>query len=197
MEKFVATQKVPEDISKAWAKLTGVSVVGSALKLTMPVKRWLAIAGGYWFGGVALAVAATPVAVLTRTAAGRFEIASVEAGAAQQVRTAAEEAWRWLAGPLDLGEGFSTPIFVRLVPAADWGEVAPFRVAAEAGGVVSVRLRWSEATPELFVQRALVQALLAADRRSGARGQRKADGTTLVGAGLRRAVAHPPAARAV
>jgi hypothetical protein len=36
MEKFVATQKVPEDISKAWAKLTDVSVVGSALKLTMP-----------------------------------------------------------------------------------------------------------------------------------------------------------------
>lgn len=36
MEKFIATQKVPEDISKAWAKLTDVAVVGSALKLTMP-----------------------------------------------------------------------------------------------------------------------------------------------------------------
>ena len=36
MEKFIATQKVPEDISKAWAKVTDVAVVGSALKLTMP-----------------------------------------------------------------------------------------------------------------------------------------------------------------
>ena len=36
MEKFIATQQVPEDISKAWAKLTDVAVVGSALKLTMP-----------------------------------------------------------------------------------------------------------------------------------------------------------------
>ena len=36
MEKFIHTQKVPEDISKAWTKLTEVAVIGSALKLTMP-----------------------------------------------------------------------------------------------------------------------------------------------------------------
>ena len=36
MEKVVAAQKIPEDISKAWAKLAEVAVVGSALKLTMP-----------------------------------------------------------------------------------------------------------------------------------------------------------------
>jgi hypothetical protein len=125
------------------------------------VRRWLAIAGGVWCGAAAPAVAVAAASpVLSRTAAGRFEIASLDAAAAQRVRAAAEEAWRWLAEPLDLGDGFATPIFVRLVPAADWAEVAPFRVMAEPGGIVSVRLRWSEATPELFVRRALVQALL-------------------------------------
>ena len=36
MDKVFGSQKVPEDISKAWAKLTEVAVIGSALKLTMP-----------------------------------------------------------------------------------------------------------------------------------------------------------------
>ena len=124
------------------------------------MRRWLAIAGGVWLGAFGFVSTRAAEPVLSHTAAGRFEIASLDAGAAQRVRGAAEEAWRWLAGPLGLGEGFASPIFVRLVPAAEWTDVTPFRVVAEPGGVVSVRLRWSDATPELFLRRALVQALL-------------------------------------
>ena len=69
---------------------------GLGVEADHAVKRWLAIAG--WLVGAALAlgtaVAAEPV--LSRTAGGRFEIASVDAGGAQRVRQAAEEAWRWL-----------------------------------------------------------------------------------------------------
>ena len=124
------------------------------------MRRWLAIAGGVCLGAFVGSSLRAAEPVLSRTAAGRFEIASIDAGAAQRVRHAAEEAWRWLAGPLGLGEGFASPIFVRLVPSAEWSEVTPFRVVAEPGGVVSVRLRWSETTPEIYVRRALVQALL-------------------------------------
>ena len=126
------------------------------------MKRRLAVAGAAWVAGfflsVSQATAATPV--LSTSGPGRFEIASLEAGSATLVRTEAESAWRWLAGPLGLPEQFPTPIFVRIVPAAEWAEVSPFRVFAEPGGVVSLRLRWSEAAPEFFVRRALVQALL-------------------------------------
>lgn len=99
--------------------------------------------------------------VLSQTGPGQFEIASLQAGAGQRVRDEAEAAWRWLALPLDLPvAGFASPIFVRLVPVESWSETQPFRVVAEPGGVVSVRLRWSEATPVLLVRHALVQALL-------------------------------------
>ena len=122
----------------------------------LAIAGWvLAVAGG---GGSAMIAAPTPV--LTRTAPGQFEIASVESGAAERALTEGAAAWRWLAGPLGLPEAFSSPIFVRLVPAAEWTEPAPFRVVAEPGGVVSVRVRWSEATPTVFLRRALVQALL-------------------------------------
>ena len=126
------------------------------------MKRRLAAAGGAWVAGIfwALSVATAATPVLSSSGPGRFEIASLEAGAATQVRTEAESAWRWLAGPLGLPEQFPTPIFVRIVPAAEWPEIAPFRVFAEPGGVVSLRLRWSEAAPKFFVRRALVQALL-------------------------------------
>lgn len=126
------------------------------------MRRRLAVAGGAWVVGFFLAVsqvtAATPV--LSSSGPGRFEIASLEAGPATLVRTEAEGAWRLLAEPLGLPEQFPTPIFVRIVPAAEWPEVAPFRVFAEPGGVVSLRLRWSEVAPKFFVRRALVQALL-------------------------------------
>lgn len=128
------------------------------------MNRRLAIAG--WVlavlgGGVSVAGAVlAPKPVLTRTAPGQFEIASVDVGAAARAMTEASAAWRLLAAPLGLPEGFSSPIFVRLVPAAEWAEPAPFLVVAEPGGVVSVRVRWSEATPTVFLRRALVQALL-------------------------------------
>lgn len=126
------------------------------------MRRVLAIAGWAWFAlapsARAAGVETTPV--LSQTGPGRFEIASVDSVAGRQVRTEAEAAWRWLAAPLGLPAGFPSPIFVRVVPATAWTESAPFRVFAEPGGLVSVRLRWSEATPVLFVRRALVQALL-------------------------------------
>ena len=113
------------------------------------MKSLLAIAGWIWAGGLLLSAgelsAAAPV--LSNSGPGRFEIASLDAGAATLVRTEAENAWRILAEPLGLPSGFSTPIFVRVVPAADWAETVPFRVFAEAGGVVSLRLRWSELAP--------------------------------------------------
>ena len=103
--------------------------------------------------------ATTPV--LSQTGLGQFEIASLDVSAAQRVRDEAEAAWRWLALPLDVPvAGFSSPIFVRLIPAETWSEPSPFRVVAEPGGVVSLRLRWSEVTTVVEVRRALVQALL-------------------------------------
>jgi len=103
--------------------------------------------------------ATTPV--LSQTGPGQFEIASLDGSAAQRVRDEAEAAWRWLALPLDLPvAGFSSPIFVRLIPAETWSEPLPFRVVAEPGGVVSLRLRWSEVTTVVEVRSALVQALL-------------------------------------
>ena len=126
------------------------------------MRRALAIAGWAWcaLAPFAWATAVETAPVLSQTGAGRFEIASVDSAAGRQVRTEAEAAWRWLAGPLGLPARFPSSIFVRVVPAEAWTESAPFRVFAEPGGVVSVRLRWSDSTPVLFVRRALVQALL-------------------------------------
>jgi hypothetical protein len=123
------------------------------------IRRIAAVGGLVWALGAGAGVAA-PGPVLTLTAAGQFEIASVDAGAARRTMDEAAAAWRWLAGPLGLPAGFPSAILVRLVPAAEWGESAPFRVFAEPGGVVSLRVRWSEMTAELYLRRALVQALL-------------------------------------
>lgn len=123
--------------------------------------RWLigaliaasvAVRGGF--------AAVAPLPVLFQSGPGRFEVASVDAAGAQRVVGLADEAWRLLAGVLVLPEAFSSPIFVRLVPAQDWREGGPFRVIVEAGGVVSVRVRWEAAVPENFLRRALVQGLL-------------------------------------
>ena len=95
-----------------------------------------------------------------RTAPGRFEIAAIDPLGAQRVVAEAEAAWRLLAAPLGLPEGFSSPVFVRLVPEINWPDRGPFRVVAEAGGLVSVRIRWTDTTSEIFVRRALVQGLL-------------------------------------
>ncbi len=122
------------------------------------IRAWALLAGlallATWDGWAA------PAPVVFESAPGHFEVAALEAAAAESVATRAEEGWQLLATPLGLPERFSTPVFVRLVPAADWGERAPFRVIIEAGGVVSVRVRWDAQTADLFLRRALVQALL-------------------------------------
>ena len=116
-----------------------------------------AAAGAAWGGRAAPGV---PMPVLFQSAPGRFEVAAAEVGGAQRVVALAGEAWQTLAGPLVLPESFPSPVFVRLVPAAEWAERSPFRVMVEAGGVVSVRVRWDDAMPETVLRRALVQGLL-------------------------------------
>jgi hypothetical protein len=110
-----------------------------------------------WVGPAA---SGPPLPVLFQSAPGRFEVAAVDVGGAQRVVAQATEAWQLLAGPLALPEAFPSPVFVRLIPSKEWTEPAPFRVFVEVGGVVSVRVRWAEATPEILVRRALVQGLL-------------------------------------
>lgn len=102
-----------------------------------------------------------PVPVIYPAGTGRFEIAAVDREGGPRVSAMAAEMWSTLAGPLGLPAAFSTPVFTRLIPDADWGsDPAPFRVTAEAGGVVSLRIKWSPATPDIHVRRGLVQALL-------------------------------------
>jgi len=98
--------------------------------------------------------------VMFQTAPGQFEIAALDVLSAQPVVTRATEAWRLLTGPLGLPAAFSTSILVRLVPASEWPEIGPFRVIVESGGLVSVRIRWSDTLPEDHLRRALVQGLL-------------------------------------
>ncbi len=111
-------------------------------------------------GAVESAPAAEPLPVMFQSAPGRFEVAAVEPNSAQRVVAQAEAAWFHLATPLALPGAFSSSVLVRLIPATDWAGSVPFRVIVEAGGLVSVRLRWSEDLPEAFVRRALVQGLL-------------------------------------
>ena len=116
------------------------------------------IAGLALFAAWETRAASAPV--VFQSAPGHFEVAALDATAAHAVASLSEEGWQLLAAPLGLPERFSTPVFVRLVPTAEWGEEAPFRVFVEAGGVVSLRVRWDGQTPDLILQRALVQALL-------------------------------------
>ena len=98
--------------------------------------------------------------VLIQSAPGRFEISAVDPTVAHGVAAAADEGWRILATPLGLPDGFSSPIFVRIVPAAEMAsESAPFQMTVEVGGIVSVRLRGDAATLSV-TRRALVQSLL-------------------------------------
>lgn len=107
---------------------------------------------------VALDAASAPV--IFQSGPGRFEVAAVDATAARTVTTAADEAWRLLREPLGLPEGFSTPILVRLVPAAEWREPVPFRAFVEPGSLVSLRIGWSETLPRDTIRHGIVQALL-------------------------------------
>jgi hypothetical protein len=105
-----------------------------------------------------LAHAAEPVPTVAQSGPGRFEVASVDATIGHAVVAAADEGWRMLAVPLALPEAFSSPVFVRIISESD-SSAAPFHVTVEPGGIVSLRLRWSD-KPPLLVRRALVQALL-------------------------------------
>lgn len=109
---------------------------------------------------LALPLAAAPAPVVFQSAPGRFEITAVEADAARTVTEAAQEAWRFLESPLGLPDAFSSPVFVRLVPAEEWREPAPFRALVEPGGVVSLRIPWSGRLPVSILRRALVQGLM-------------------------------------
>lgn len=103
---------------------------------------------------------AAPAPVIFQSGSGRFEIAGTDATGTQRVVARADAAWRLLAAPLGLPEAFPTPVLVRLIPAKDWREASPFHVFVEAGGVVSVRIRWEDTLAEPLLQRALVQGLL-------------------------------------
>jgi hypothetical protein len=103
--------------------------------------------------------AAEPVPVIAQSAAGRFEVAAVDSTQGHAIAALAEEGWRILTAPLDLPAQFATPVFVRVVPSASAGFVAPFFATAESGGVVSVRLRAEAASPAV-VRRAIVRGLL-------------------------------------
>lgn len=119
------------------------------------VSRWLFVLPALAAFGMA-----APAPVIFQSGPGRFEIAAIDPTAAKAVAAAADEAWRTLANPLALPDGFSSPVFVRLVPAPEWKDAAAFRVTVEAGGVVAVRLGWREDTPDLILRRALIQGLL-------------------------------------
>ena len=102
--------------------------------------------------------AAEAASVLIQSAPGRFEISAVDPTIAHRVADAAEEGWRLLAGPLALPDGFTSPVFVRIIPAVEMLDAPPFGVTVEVGGIVSVRLRADAAAS--IARRALVQALL-------------------------------------
>ncbi|MEO5957958.1 MAG: hypothetical protein ABIR80_02490, partial [Opitutaceae bacterium] len=81
--------------------------------------------GGWWrqivwaaLGCVVWTTQAATTPTIFRSGPGQVEVAAIDATAAQAVVVAAEEAWARLAVPLRLPKGFSTPVFVRLVPAA-------------------------------------------------------------------------------
>jgi hypothetical protein len=129
--------------------------------------RWPALV---WLSSAASAFAAAPA--VFQSGPGRFEVAAWDAVTATTITTAAEEAWRTLAAPLDLPDGFSSPIFVRVAPRGEWKDAMPFRVAAEPGGIVSVRFGSDAMLEGGNIQRGLVHALLLrlAVARQGANG---------------------------
>ena len=95
------------------------------------------------------------------TGAGQFEIIALKPQPAQETLILASSVWRSLARPVGLPSGgFSSAVAVRLVPAANWTHPAVFNVVAEPGGLVSVRICWSEKTDARIIRRALVQAVL-------------------------------------
>ena len=119
--------------------------------------RWLWL-GFLFTGAVVRGISPTPVTF--QSGPGRFEVAAIDSSAARSATAAADAAWRWLTVPFGLPERFSSPVLVRLVPAAEWNGTGFFRVMAEPGGVVSVRVRWEDSLPDPVLRRAIVQGLL-------------------------------------
>lgn len=109
------------------------------------------------------AAGAEAALVMMQSAPGRFEVAALDPTVAQAIVEQAGEAWRILGGPLGLPEAFPSPVYVRVEPepggTPNATPRAPFRVAVEAGGLVSVRLRSAAVTP-VNVRRSLIQGLL-------------------------------------
>lgn len=93
--------------------------------------------------------------------AGQFEIIVTQVADARPALELGRSVWSALSGPMGLpAEGFSSPVTVRLVPAELWEGTAAFAVTAEPGGLVGVRVRWSEDAGPVAVRRAFVQGLL-------------------------------------
>lgn len=118
---------------------------------------WL-LAGALLLPVPARVEAAAPV--LVQSSAGRFEFATIDPAVGHAVAAMAEEMWRHLERPLGLPAGFSSPVFVRLLPPTGGGRAAAFEVNIEPGGVVSVWWRGSLGESALL-RRALVRGVLA------------------------------------
>ena len=121
-------------------------------------RRFWLLAGVMLLPVQARAEAATPV--LVQSSAGRFEFATIDPAVGHAVAALAEEMWRHLERPLGLPAGFSSPVFVRLLPSPGVGRAATFEVNIEPGGVVSV---WWRGNPDesALLRRALVRGVLA------------------------------------
>ncbi len=120
-------------------------------------------------GGVAREAASAPnadeaaarAAHVFYTGRGQFEIIVTEIADARAALELGRSVWSALSVPIGLpAEGFESPVAVRLVPSAIWNEPAVFTVTVEAGGLVSVRVRWSEDVDPIVVRRAFVQGLI-------------------------------------
>ena len=95
------------------------------------------------------------------TQPGQFEIVVLDAADAQPALALGTAVWQALSTPLALPrDGFSSPVSLRLVPAGQWTESAPFTTTVEPGGLVSVRVRWGADSNPLFIRRAFVQGLI-------------------------------------
>lgn len=104
--------------------------------------------------------AVEPRAGIYLSEAGRYEIVTLDPLTGRAAVELAEAVWRHLRGPLTLPDRFTSVITVRFLPEDRWSDAAPFRTLVEAGGLVSLWVRW---TPDLkadTVRQALVQALL-------------------------------------
>jgi hypothetical protein len=110
------------------------------------------------------AAAEVPAEVVPRlfqTRPGRFEIVVPDGIDPRRALALGESVWSALSGVLSLpGEGFSTPVTVRLVPVALWTGPDAFTVVVEPPGLVSVRVRWGGGGDVGVARRAMVRGLI-------------------------------------